>query len=142
VLRPQEGKIAIIIDHGGSWRELPLPCEDIQWSLTDKPKLPKGQRELDEDREVVEAPAPLAIKENRFQLSEIDPAFELGQRLLKKQAALRKNLYLVERKGFPSGILTYWANNPLGVSPDDRRRIERLANLPLGWIDQQTPQVV
>jgi hypothetical protein len=108
----------------------------------ERPKRPSVPREIGEDREIIEAPAPLAIKENRFLLSEIDPAFELGQRLLKKQAALRKNLYLVERKGFPSGILTYWANNPQGVSPDDRRRIERLANLPLGWIDQQTPQVV
>jgi superfamily II DNA or RNA helicase len=143
VLRPSPGKeFAVILDHGGSWRNLPLPCEPIEWSLLERPKRPSVPREIGEDREIIEAPAPLAIKENRFLLSEIDPAFELGQRLLKKQAALRKNLYLAERKGFPSGILTYWANNPQGVSPDDRRRIERLMNLPLGWIDQQTPQVV
>jgi superfamily II DNA or RNA helicase len=142
VLRPQKGKTAVIIDHGGSWRDLPLPCEDVAWSLHDKPKKPSTPREMDEDRQVVQA-APVAVTENAgFVLEEIDPAMELGRRLLKKQAALRKNLFLVEAKGFPCQILSSWANNPQGVSMSDRRRIERLMNLPQGWIDQQAPQVV
>ena len=69
VLRPQDGKIARIIDHSGSWRDLPLPCEDIAWSLTDKPKRPSEPRELDEDREVVVKPA--KVKDNGCVLNEI-----------------------------------------------------------------------
>ena len=58
VLRPSPGKEhAIIIDHGGTCMELPLPCEAIHWTLEGKIKHKGAPRELDEDREVVSKPA-------------------------------------------------------------------------------------
>ena len=46
VLRASPGKDrALLIDHGPSWRELPLPDEEIAWSLdTTEVAMPMGER--------------------------------------------------------------------------------------------------
>ena len=141
VLRPAPGKShAIILDHGQCWQHLPLPCEPINWTLEGKIKGKPIPRELDEEREVV-PPAPQKIKETFDELSEIDPTYILGQRLLKHQAAFRRCLGGVKHGILPVTGLWKYAKNPIGISQEDRRTMERLLNVPAGYINQyaETP---
>jgi superfamily II DNA or RNA helicase len=138
VLRPSPqdpSKVALIIDHGNTWKELPLPCESIDWSLEGKTKTPKPRRELNDDNEVVERPPverALVAKGDRQQLKELSIESLYQQRIQKRVKAVKKNLYLVEAKGFNPAILWPWANNPEGLDDGQLRRIERALGLPYG----------
>jgi superfamily II DNA or RNA helicase len=141
VLRPSPGKShAIIIDHGGCWEKLPLPCEPIDWSLEGKTKTPVKERMLDENNEVVDKPVverSFKAAGDRRELRELSVEEIAAERLEKRLKGFRKNLYLVEAKGFNKAILWPWAKNPEGLTEDQRRRVERALALPYGWTDQQ-----
>jgi superfamily II DNA or RNA helicase len=143
VLRPSPGnpdKVALIIDHGNTWQSLPLPCEDIDWSLSGKTKPAGKKRMLDENNEVVDKPEAersTVVQGDRRQLKELSVEDIARERLEKRVKGLKKNLYLVEAKGFNKAILWPWAKNPEGLSDDQRRRIERALNLPYGYIDHE-----
>lgn len=145
VLRPAPGKChAIIIDHGGCWAHMPLPCEPIDWTLEGKVKIPKPRRQLDADNQVVDAPTPersIKAAGDRSELYELNVERIAQERLEKRVKGLKKNLYLVEAKGFNKAILWPWAKNPEGLSEDQRRRVERALNLPYAWTDAQLAQV-
>lgn len=139
VLRPSAGKDhAIIIDHGGCWEHLPLPCEPIAWTLEGKTKTPRPRRELDENNEVVEKPPverSLVAAGDRSELRELNVEQIYQLRMEKRVKGLKKNLYLVEAKGFNRAILWPWAKNPEGLSDDHKRRVERALGLPYGYCD-------
>jgi DNA repair protein RadD len=143
VLRPDPSradKAALIIDHGGCWEKMPLPCESIDWTLEGKVKLAGKKRELDENNEVVDKPEverSTVAQGDRRQLKELSVEDIARERLEKRVKGLKKNLYLVEAKGFNKAILWPWAKNPEGLSDDQRRRIERALNLPYGYIDHE-----
>lgn len=143
VLRPSPGKdYAMIIDHGGCWQHQPLPCESIDWSLEGKTKTPKPKRELDENNEVVEKPEverSFIAKGDRQELKELSVEDIYQQRLEKRVKGLKKNLYLVEAKGFNRAILWPWAKNPEGLSDDQKRRVERALGLPYGYCNSLAP---
>jgi superfamily II DNA or RNA helicase len=146
VLRPSPGKShAIIIDHGGCWEKLPLPCEPIDWTLEGKTKPPVQSRQLDADtNEVVDKPPverSIRAQGDRRELRELTAAEVAARHLEKRVKGLKKNLYLVEAKGFNKAILWPWAKNPEGLSDDQRRRVERALNLPHKWVDSQLTSV-
>jgi superfamily II DNA or RNA helicase len=141
VLRPSPNKShAIIIDHGGCWEKMPLPCEPIDWTLEGKTKPNTIARQLSPDNEVInKAPVERTIRAegDRRELRELK-AEEIALRHLEKRVkGLKKNLFLVEAKGFNKAILWPWAKNPEGLSDDQRRRVERALQLPHGWVDSQ-----
>jgi DNA repair protein RadD len=129
-------KVALIIDHGNCWQQLPLPHEPIDWTLEGKVKLKKARLVLDDNNEVVEKPEQperiLVAKGDRRQLKELSIESIYEQRIQKRVKAVRKNLYLVETKNFSPAILWPWAKNPEGLTPDQCRRIERALGLPYG----------
>jgi superfamily II DNA or RNA helicase len=130
------GKVALIIDHGNCWRQLPLPHEPIDWTLEGKVKPKKARLVLDENNEVVEAPEKperiLVARGDRQQLRELSIESLYEQRIQKRVNAAKKNLYLVEAKNFNPAILWPWANNPEGLDDGQLRRIERALGLPYG----------
>lgn len=138
VLRPAEGKShALIIDHGGSWRHLPLPDEEVEWSLSDPPKRPAVEREVSEEREV-KAREPLVAQGDQQDLVLINTMDRLRQSFEKRQAKLRRNLFLARSRTYPAyNLLKQFADNPQGVSPDQRREIEELMGLEMYSIDKQ-----
>jgi superfamily II DNA or RNA helicase len=129
-------KTALIIDHGNCWQQLPLPHEPIDWTLEGKVKPKKARLELNENKEVVEAPEKperiLVARGDRQQLKELSIESLYQQRIQKRVKAVKKNLYLVEAKGFNPAILWPWANNPEGLDDGQLRRIERALGLPYG----------
>jgi superfamily II DNA or RNA helicase len=143
VLRPdpnRDDKVALIIDHGGCWEKMPLPCEPIHWTLEGKVKPAVKKRMLDENNEVVDKPEvdrSTVVQGDRRQLKELSVEDIARERLEKRVKGLKKNLYLVEAKGFNKAILWPWAKNPEGLNDDQKRRIERALNLPYGYIDHE-----
>lgn len=129
-------KTALIIDHGNCWQQMPLPHEPIDWTLEGKVKPKKVRLELNENKEVVEAAERpervLVARGDRQQLRELSIENLYQQRIEKRVKAVKKNLYLVEAKGFNPAILWPWANNPEGLNDDQCRRIERALGLPYG----------
>jgi len=129
-------KIALIIDHGNCWLHMPLPCFPIDWALNGKVKFKRGNLQLNENNEVVEKPTKqkraLLAQGDRQRLSELPVETIYEQRIRKRVNAAKKNLFLVEAKNFSPAILWPWANNPEGLSDDQRRRLERALGLPYG----------
>ena len=132
-------KVALIIDHGNCWQNLPLPHEPIDWTLEGKVKLKKSRLQLNKDNQVVEAPdkpeAALVAKGDRRQLKELSIEELYEQRIQKRVKQAKKNIYLVEAKGFNPAILWPWAKSPEGLTVDQRRRVERALGLPHGYCD-------
>lgn len=134
-------KVAIIIDHGNCWEKLPLPDVPIDWTLEGKVKLPSQNLHLSKDGQVVEKPATAnmttVVRGDSRELREL-PIEEMYQKAVEKRVkAVKKNLFLVEVKGFNPAILWPWANNPEGLSDDQKRRVERCLALPYGHCDQR-----
>jgi superfamily II DNA or RNA helicase len=129
-------KVALIIDHGNCWQNLPLPHEPIDWTLEGKVKFKKSRLQLNKDKEVIEVPKKqqaLVAQGDRRQLKELSIEDLYMQRIQKRVKAAKKNLYLVEAKGFSPSILWPWAKSPEGLTADQQRRIERALGLPLGY---------
>jgi len=136
-------KIALIIDHGNCWQQLPLPHEPIDWTLEGKVKLNKARLVLDDSNEVIEKPEAaermVVARGDRRQLKELSIESIYEQRVAKRVKAVKKNLYLVEAKNFSPAILWPWAKNPEGLTADQCRRVERALGLPMGYCNAPTP---
>ena len=132
-------KVALIIDHGNCWESLPLPHEPIDWTLEGKTKPAIVTREVDEDGEVREAPAAvvdeLKVRGNKRELKELPIESIYEQRIAKRIKAVKRNLYLVEKKNFTPSILISYAHNPEGLDDNQKRRIERALGLPYRYCD-------
>lgn len=137
----RQGKVALIIDHGNCWESLPLPHEPIDWTLEGKVKLKKARLQLNEDKEVVEKPesakAVIVAQGNKKQLKELSIHDLYEERIQKRIKAAKKNIFLVEAKNFNPAILWPWANNPEGLSEDQKRRVERALSLPYGYCNSR-----
>jgi superfamily II DNA or RNA helicase len=144
------GKVAIIIDHGNCWEHLPLPDEPIDWTLEGKVKIEIKPLSKNENNLIIPKPAiilpPRLAQGNSSELRRITgkaskkkkEKVELTPEQEKTRARLacgRRNLFLVEEKNFPASILGPWARNPDGLSPADRRRVERALGLPMYYCD-------
>ena len=129
-------KIALIIDHGNCWRNLPLPHEPIDWTLEGKVKLKRPRFCLNAEKEVVEKPEKperaLVAQGDRKEMRELSIEDLYEQRIQKRVKAAKKNLYLVEAKHFNPAILWPFANSPEGLTDDQRRRVERCLGLKYG----------
>jgi superfamily II DNA or RNA helicase len=136
-------KVALIIDHGNCWQQLPLPHEPIDWTLEGKVKLNKARLMLDDNNEVIEKPEAaermVVARGDRRQLKELSIESIYEQRVQKRVKAVKKNLYLVEAKNFSPAILWPWAKNPEGLTADQCRRVERALGLPYGYCNAPTP---
>lgn len=135
-------KIALIIDHGNCWQNLPLPHEPIDWTLEGKVKPKKIRLELNKDNEVVEKKeAPeraIVARGDRRQLKELSIESLYQERITKRIKAAKKNIYLVQAKGFNPAILWPWARNPEGLDEGQRRSIELALGLPAGYCSPRT----
>jgi DNA repair protein RadD len=138
-------KIAIIIDHGNCWENMPLPHLPIHWTLEGKVKIDRSDVEVDTQNRVVIFDRPPRAKlasvaqgdkKNLEKLS-IEELAEINA--TKRLSALKKNLYLVEQQGFNPAILWPWANNPEGLTEEQKWRVERAIGLPMGFCNAQTP---
>lgn len=136
-------KVALIIDHGNCWECLPLPHEPIDWTLEGKVKFKKAKFQLDENKEVIEKPEQqeriLVAKGDKRELKELSIEEIYEERIKKRVKSAKKNLYLVEVKGFNSAILWPWANSPEGLNNDQRRRVERALGLVYGHCGEVAP---
>jgi len=136
-------KIALIIDHGNCWRNLPLPHEPIDWTLEGKVKFKKIKLHLSTDKEVVEKPEKperaLVAQGDRKEMRELSIEDLYEQRIQKRVKAAKKNLYLVEAKHFNPAILWPFANSPEGLDNGQRRRVERCLGLPYGHCGEVPP---
>ena len=132
-------KVALIIDHGNCWQNLPLPHEPIDWTLEGKVKFKKQRLQLNNNNEVVEKPeAPkvaVIAQGNKKELKEISIEDLYQERIQKRVKAAKKNIYLVEAKGFNPAILWPFASNPEGLTTDQMRCVERALGLPYGYCD-------
>jgi DNA repair protein RadD len=132
-------KVALIIDHGNCWQTMPLPHEPIDWTLEGKVKIKKARVALGENNEVVEAedePERITVaRGNRRELRELSVEEIYEERIGKRIKAAKKNIFLVEAKGFNPAILWPWANNPEGLGDSQRRSVERALGLPYGYCD-------
>jgi superfamily II DNA or RNA helicase len=124
VLRPSPGKErALLIDHGPSWRELPMPDEEIGWSLdADTTAKPKGAptlaaRAVDGRIVVVTQQDPAA------ELRQITPEEAAQQRAAHHAEQLRKVLWLYKRNRIPRGAVF----NVLGRAPRSLGEFEAAA---------------
>lgn len=130
-------KVALIIDHGNCWQNLPLPHEPIDWTLEGKVKPQKKRFELDENKEVVEKPDKpervTVAKGDRRQLRELSVEELYHERIKTRVKAARKNIYLVEVRKYNPAILWPFASNPEGLSETQRRSVERALSLPPGY---------
>jgi DNA repair protein RadD len=134
-------KVALIIDHGNCYKRLPLPHIPIDWTLEGKIKIAVGPVSINQDGEVVETeekekPAgELVAKGNKREMKELSIEEMYDKEIEKRVKAVKRNLYLVEAKGFTPGILWAYAESPEGLDAEKRRRIERCLGLPLGYCD-------
>lgn len=137
-------KKAIIIDHGNCYLALPLPDVPIDWTLEGKvkPKIPKTK--IGDNNQVIivsskKASGPALAAGNRKELAKINTQAiyknALEEWADKRKRAARRNLHLVESKGFNPSILWPFANNSDGLGDGERRRIERCLSLPVGYCD-------
>ena len=140
VLRPSPGKErALLIDHGPSWRELPMPDEEIGWSLDAATVAkPKGAptvaaRAVDGRIEVVTQQDPAV------ELRQITPEEAALQRATHHSEQLRKMLWLYEHRRMPRGAVL----NVLSRAPRSLAEFEAAAKvLRFGsrWAAQQFAQ--
>lgn len=130
-------KVALIIDHGNCWQNLPLPHEPIDWTLEGKVKLKKQPLQLNESKEVIEQedkPERVTVaRGDRQQLRELSIEQLYRERIQTRIKAAKKNIYLVEVKGFNPAILWPFASNPEGLTDSQRRSVERALGLPMGY---------
>lgn len=134
-------KVALIIDHGNCYTRLPLPHKPIDWALEGKVKVAAGPVNINQDGEVVEGeeeekPAgELVVKGNKREMRELSIEEMYDKEIEKRVRAVKRNLYLVEAKGYNPAILWAYAESPEGLAAGYRRRIERCLGLPLGHCD-------
>jgi superfamily II DNA or RNA helicase len=134
-------KIALIIDHCNCWENLPLPHEPIDWTLEGKVKTPRRNLQINEEGQVEEKPESIktitVAQGDKRDLKELSIHDIYKQRIQKRVKAAKKNIYLVEAKGFNPAILWPFASNPEGLSIDQMRRVERALSLPYGYCNMQ-----
>ena len=130
-------KVALIIDHGNCWENLPLPHEPIDWTLEGKVKPQLSRLMVDKNNQVVAAPevpyAAVVAKGNKRQLKELPIEDIYQQRLRTRFKAANKNLFLVNEKKYSPMILWPFASDSSGLSEQQKRAIERALGLPLGY---------
>jgi superfamily II DNA or RNA helicase len=138
VLRPAEGKEhAIIIDHGGSWREMPLPDEEIQWSLEERARPVREPRETAEREEDDSIQRRVRLVEDNAPLQLINSQTALAERANMARAKLHKMLALVERGVVPRASLRNHMRDAPYFSEAELHALQEAANLPANWADNQ-----
>ncbi|NQV11047.1 MAG: DEAD/DEAH box helicase [Cyanobacteria bacterium] len=133
VLRPSPGKErALLIDHGPSWSELPMPCEEIAWSLDQGHQArPKGSPTVVAKQEggrieIVTRQDPTAV------LRQIDPAEVLQERAIKASVQLQQILCMYQRRSVPRGaVLSVVERAPRHLY--ELKRVARVLRLPWKW---------
>jgi superfamily II DNA or RNA helicase len=137
VLRPAEGKEeAIIIDHGGSWRYLPLPDEHIDWSLREKVKAVKA-----EDRQVTRDPDDCivakreSIVEDNIRLQLVSTTASIEAKRMEVRRRLHKTISLIERGVIPERALWNYVKDARYFSEAELLAIQHTLNLPANWAE-------
>jgi superfamily II DNA or RNA helicase len=138
VLRPAEEKEhAIIIDHGGSWRELPLPDEEIEWSLHDRARPVREPGEVTERDEFDVVQRRTRVVEDNAPLQLVNPRMAFAERAATARAKLHKMLGLVERGIVPREALRNHMRDAPYFSPEELAVLQQAANLPPNWAKNQ-----
>ena len=138
VLRPAEGKEeAIIIDHGGSWRYLPLPDEHINWSLKEKIKAVKAEdRQVSRDDDYTVAKRETIVEDN-IRLVQINAIASLDAKRNEARRRLRKMIGLVERGIVPERALWNSVRDARYFSIEELQQIQQALDLPPTWTETQ-----
>jgi superfamily II DNA or RNA helicase len=135
VLRPKaDGSDAVIIDHGGSWRNLPLPDDEVEWSLTEKVKAKRGDKKVvvrEVDTCLVEKK--LVVVESKSPLALVNKRLSTEQRKYIAGIRLNKTLNLVNSGVLPKDALRAHMRDAQWLSSQDLERLSKAANLPQFW---------
>ncbi|MCP9823906.1 DEAD/DEAH box helicase [Synechococcus sp. EJ6-Ellesmere] len=137
VLRPSPGKErALLIDHGPSWSLLPMPCEEIAWSLdAGHQAQPKGTPSVVAQQEggrieIVARQDPTAV------LRQIDPAEALQERAIKASVQLQQILCMYQRGRVPRGaVLAVVERAPRHLY--ELKRVARVLRLSWKWASRE-----
>jgi superfamily II DNA or RNA helicase len=135
VLRPAEGKEeAIIIDHGGSWRHLPLPDDHIDWSLQEKVKSVRAEdRQVGRDDDCVVAKI---VEDNiHLQLVTITASIEAKREEVRRR--FWKTYNLIQRGIIPKRALYNFIRDARYFGSSELISIQRTLCLPDNWAETQ-----
>ena len=138
VLRPAEGKEeAIIIDHGGSWRHLPLPDEHIDWSLAEKVKNVRAEdRQVSRDDDYTVAKRESIIEDNiHLQLVTATASIEAKRQEVRRR--LHKTIGLIQRGIIPERALYNFMKDARYFNDNELLAIQQTLNLPHNWAETQ-----
>lgn len=138
VLRPAEGKTeAIIIDHGGSWRYLPLPDDHVAWSLTEKIKPIKAedcQVTRNADYTVAKRES---IREDNIRLQLVTQTSSIDAKRQEVRRRLRKTIGLVQRGIIPERALLGFIKDARYFDETELLAIQHTLGLADNWAETQ-----
>jgi superfamily II DNA or RNA helicase len=137
VLRPADSKDkAIIIDHGGSWRYLPMPDAQIDWSLDDRLRRPKKDIPSDREREystgrIVPAVRVQEGRDDLFLIRASTPQEVARERV---QRSFKKAVRLYEKGILPSSAMRTQMRMAKFLDDDQLATLSEICNLPPEWM--------
>jgi superfamily II DNA or RNA helicase len=140
VLRPADGKDkAIIIDHGGSWRDLPAPDAAIEWSLKDKVRMKKKDAQSDRELEpgtekVIPATRVVEGRDDLFLIRASTPQEVARERV---QRSFKKAVRLYEKGILPSSAMRTQMRMAKFLDDDQLAVLSEICNLPPEWMENQ-----
>jgi superfamily II DNA or RNA helicase len=139
VLRPAEGKEeAIIIDHGGSWRHLPLPDEHIDWSLAEKVKNVKAEdRQVSRDDDDFVVAKRESIVEDNIHLRLVTTTASIEAKRQEVRRRLHKTIGLIQRGIIPERALYNFVKDARYFNDNELLAIQQTLNLPHNWVEDQ-----
>jgi superfamily II DNA or RNA helicase len=140
VLRPSPGKEhAIIIDHSGSWRELPLPDDPIEWTLNERVRrVPAEDRDVTRDEgsyEVLKRET-VAVEDMRPMML-VTPESKAEALRLEARRRFHKTLHLVQSKIIPEDSLRKHMSDARWLSREELLTLQGALMLPRTWAEQQ-----
>lgn len=136
VLRKSPGKEeAIIIDHSGSWRDLPLPHERIDWTLEGKAQSArKWNQQVVRDpltKKVTILTRVVEVKDQLAQVANFGKTPE--ERREREVKSLQKTIALIERGVVPATMIRQHMRSHEHFEEPELAAIRRIANLPEAW---------
>jgi superfamily II DNA or RNA helicase len=139
VLRPAEGKEeAIIIDHSGSWRYLPLPDEHIDWSLKEKVKSAKAEnRQVTRDPDDYIVAKREVIQEDNIRLQLVSTTASIEAKRMEARRRLHSQLRKVQNGIVPAAALWGQIKDARYFTEDELLAIQHAMNFPSDWAQTQ-----
>lgn len=134
---PAATKRAIIIDHGGSWRQLPAPDARIDWSLDDRLRKPKKDLSCDREKEpgtdrIVPATRVVEGRDELFLIPRGTPQDIIRE---KAQRGFRKAVRLYEKGILPSSAMRSQLRMTKYLDESQLRLLKDICKLDDRWLE-------